>query len=217
MRVLIGCLGCLFAGQVAAQTSVRLYERPAETLAAVFPDAGKAGSPLHERMMRLQPETGNAGHPVILAVRAAAQLQQERPEAAPNVSDVTARCLGLVEKTYGPLNASSSFAKAFWDYVPEVHAQLPDFRSTGAWPLAAGALAELKLQGSPAKNGSRAGPDFSAHQHWMLASGSSEWPPKPPTQRPAPITLLQTSPDTWHLSDGTTLTRTGSGTYQVGK
>eukprot|EP01031_Cornospumella_fuschlensis_P019236 gene19236-23571_t len=53
-EALLACLTLLCVSPAAAQSSVRLYEgeRAAEAAIAAFPDAGKAGSPLHERMPR---------------------------------------------------------------------------------------------------------------------------------------------------------------------
>jgi hypothetical protein len=222
MKMLV--LGLMLAAlPVSGQVAARIYDDGAGTAAVAFPDADKAGSPLHERMTEMQRELERKGQPlaesgakrVIVAVRAAAALQKERPEAAPNALEVTARCLGAIEKVYGDLgDPGSAFAKAFWEIVPEVRAQLPEFDSTGAWPLAAGAMAEFSVEG---KAGARAGGDFSLHQRWMAASGATEWPPR---ERPAirgKITITQTGADTWQSSDGVTITRSSAGQYQVRK
>lgn len=210
----------LTAGAPAAEPpAARLYEDAKGTAAAVFPDAGKTGSALHERMVAMERELEREGHAtakrIIVAVRAAAALQKERPEAAPNAADVTARSLGLVEKEYGDLSdPGSAFAKAFWEAVPEVRAQLPEFESTGAWPLAAGVLAEFKAEG---KSNTQNGPDFHLYQCWLTASGRAEWPPRERPANAAAVKITQTGADTWQGSDGMTITRTGAAQYQVRK
>jgi hypothetical protein len=223
MRVMAVWMLLLAIQPGSAQTAARIYEDRTGAAAAVFPDAERAGSPLHERMAEVQrdlerkedPLAASTAKRVVIAVRAAAALQKERPEAAPNPLEVTARSLGSVEKTYPDFgDPGSSFAKAFWELAPAVRAQLPEFDSTGAWPLAAGALAELRLAG---KAGAGSGPDFGQHQIWMAVSGLSEWPPRglPPSR--AQSTITQTGADTWQSSDGVTITRTGAGNYQVKK
>ncbi|HYF37138.1 MAG TPA: hypothetical protein VD994_17695 [Prosthecobacter sp.] len=223
MKTLVLWLILAAALPAAGQMTARVYEDKVGAATAAFPDAERPGSPLHERVAEVQRELERKGDPlaesavkrVIIAVRAAAALQKERPEAAPNALEVTERSLGVVEKTYGNLSdPGSAFAKAFWQLAPEVRAQLPDFNSTGAWPLAAGAMAEFKLAG---KDGGRTNGDFGLHQSWMAVSGLPEWPPR---ERPAsvtPATITQTGADTWQSSDGVTITRTGPGKYQVKK
>jgi hypothetical protein len=203
-----------------AQNGIKLYERAAEATAAAFPDAARSGSTLHARAGEMErdmerkndPAFTSPGRPLIAVVRAAAQLQRERPEAAPNPLAVAARSLAVIEKEYGPLNASSPFASAFWELVPEVRANLPDFNSTGAWPLAAGALTELRLAGSP---GARSKGDFNMHQRWLSVGGGSEWPPKQGGLTPEKLAVTQTGTESWQTTDGLTITRTGAGQYQV--
>jgi hypothetical protein len=219
--VLLTCLN-LAAGLLHAQNGVKLYEHAVETVAAAFPDAARPGSTLHVRIgeaardmeRKNDPAFTSPGRPVIAVVRAAAQLQRERPEAAPNPLGVAARSLAVIEKEYGALNAPSAFARTFWELVPEVRANLPDFNSTGAWPLAAGALAELRLAGSP---GTRTGAGFQLHQGWLAVGGGSEWPPKSGTVSPEKLAVTQTGPETWQTADGLTITRASTGRYEVTK
>ena len=223
MRSLLTCLLILAVSSAAAQDDNRIYQGAEERAAKVFPDARSPGSPLNKGIAEVKAElehnkdplVHSAGMGIIAAVRAAAKLQKERPEAAPNPKDVAARCLGMVEKEYGDLNdPSSAFAKAFWEHVPEVRANLPEFNITGAWPLAAGAMAELQLSSRPTAS-SRASVTFDDHQRWLLVGGGTEWPPKDSTTVRNPITVTQTGPDTWLCSDGTTITRIGSTQYEV--